>query len=166
VIPNTANIYNKGRSDNIAHDTAPFEYQPDLGDEIGEHNGAHYYTIGQRKGLRIGGSPKPMFVIGTDTSSNVVYVGLGEDHPGLFRKGLFISAQDEHLVRPDLKLTIGESRSFMARIRYRQPLSKVTLHKREEGLYLIFEERQKAITPGQFAAWYDGKELIGSCVIS
>jgi tRNA-specific 2-thiouridylase len=166
VIPNNANIYNNGRSDNIAHETAPFEYQPDLGDEIGEHNGAHYYTIGQRKGLRIGGSPKPMFVIGTDTSSNVVYVGLGEDHPGLFRKGLFISAQDEHWVRPDLKLTIGESRSFMARIRYRQPLSKVTLHKREEGLYLIFEERQKAITPGQFAAWYDGKELIGSGVIS
>ena len=166
VIPDDAKVFSNGGVSDLAHETAPFVYEPELGEVVGEHNGAHYYTIGQRKGLKIGGSPKPMFVIGTDTITNVVYMGMGEDHPGLYRRGLLIKPQDEHWVRPDLQLRVGESKSYMARIRYRQPLSKVTLRKKEEGLYLIFDEMQKAITPGQFAAWYDGEELIGSGVIS
>lgn len=155
----------KGNSD-IEHLTEPFTFTPELGNVIGEHNGAHYYTIGQRKGLNIGGKPKPMFIIGTDTDKNVIYMGMGEDHPGLHRKGLFIPAADEHWVRPDLALKNGEQRNYMARIRYRQKLEPCTLHKRENGLYIIFETPQKAITPGQFAAWYEGEELIGSGVIS
>ena len=146
--------------------TTPYHYSPDSGNEIGEHNGAHYYTIGQRKGLNIGGHAKPLFVIGTDTQQNIIYMGMGEDHPGLYRKGLFIPNSDEHWIREDLKLSIGESRQYLARIRYRQPLAPCTLHKKEEGLYIIFDKPMKSITPGQFAAWYDGEELIGSGVIN
>lgn len=162
-----ASVFKNGKSNSdIEHLTEPFTFTPELGNVIGEHNGAHYYTIGQRKGLNIGGKPKPMFIIGTDTDKNVIYMGMGEDHPGLHRKGLFIPAADEHWVRPDLALKNGEQRNYMARIRYRQKLEPCTLHKRENGLYIIFETPQKAITPGQFAAWYEGEELIGSGVIS
>jgi tRNA-specific 2-thiouridylase len=162
-----ASVFKNGKSNSdIEHLTEPFIFTPELGNVIGEHNGAHYYTIGQRKGLNIGGKPKPMFIIGTDTDKNVIYMGMGEDHPGLHRKGLFIPAADEHWVRPDLALKNGEQRNYMARIRYRQKLEPCTLHKRENGLYIIFETPQKAITPGQFAAWYEGEELIGSGVIS
>ncbi|MBL7833878.1 MAG: tRNA 2-thiouridine(34) synthase MnmA [Cyclobacteriaceae bacterium] len=162
-----ASVFKNGKSNSdIEHLTEPFTFTPELGNVIGEHNGAHYYTIGQRKGLHIGGKPKPMFIIGTDTDKNVIYMGMGEDHPGLHRKGLFIPAADEHWVRPDLALKNGEQRNYMARIRYRQKLEPCTLHKRENGLYIIFETPQKAITPGQFAAWYEGEELIGSGVIS
>lgn len=91
---------------------------------------------------------------------------MGEDHPGLYRQGLFISNEDEHWVRKDLELAEGESRKFLARIRYRQPLDGCTLYKREQGLYMIFDKPQKSVTPGQFAAWYDGEELVGSGVIS
>jgi tRNA-uridine 2-sulfurtransferase len=135
------------------------------GKYIGEHEGAHYFTIGQRKGLNIGGKKEPLFVIETDTTANIVYVGQGENHPGLNRRGLFIPTADIHWIRTDLALQIGESREYMSRIRYRQPLTKVTLHMRSEGLYLIFDELQRGVTPGQFAAWYDGVELIGSGVI-
>ncbi len=144
----------------------PFEYTPAMGKVAGEHNGAHYYTIGQRKGLNIGGYPKPLFIIGTDTETNTIYMGQGEDHPGLYRKGLFIPNEDEHWIRPDLKLVVGESKKFEARIRYRQNLEECTLHKTYEGLYIIFNNAQKSITPGQFAAWYTKDELIGSGVIS
>lgn len=162
-----ASVFKNGKSHtDIEHLTEPFKLTPDLGKVIGEHNGAHYYTIGQRKGLNIGGKPKPMFIIGTDTEKNVIYMGMGEDHPGLHRKGLFIPTADEHWVRPDLALKNGEQRNYMARIRYRQKLEPCTLHKKENGLYIIFETPQKAITPGQFAAWYEGEELIGSGVIS
>ena len=137
-----------------------------MGKVVGEHNGAHYYTIGQRKGLNLGGFPEPIFVIGTDTEKNIIYTGMGEDHPGLFRKGLFAPNSDEHWIRKDLKLEIGQSKNYTARIRYRQPLSACTLHKTTEGLYVIFDKPQKSITPGQFVAWYDGEELIGSGVIS
>ena len=133
---------------------------------VGEHNGAHYYTIGQRKGLNLGGFPEPLFVIGTDTEKNIIYTGMGEDHQGLYRKGLFIPNADEHWIRNDLKLSAGESRKYLARIRYRQKLEPCTLYKKEEGLYIIFDRPQKSITPGQFAAWYDGEELIGSGIIS
>jgi tRNA-uridine 2-sulfurtransferase len=144
----------------------PFVYGKEDGRIIGEHNGAHYYTIGQRKGLSIGGHAKPLFVIGTNTHDNVIYMGMGEDHPGLYRKGLFIPKSDEHWIRKDLSLMPGESRNYKARIRYRQPLAGCTLHKTEEGLYIIFEKPMKSITPGQFAAWYEGEELIGSGVIN
>jgi tRNA-specific 2-thiouridylase len=144
----------------------PFKLDAATGKVVGEHNGAHYYTIGQRKGLNLGGHADRLFIIGTDTNSNVIYTGLGEDHPGLYRKGLLIYAQDVHWVRPDLALEPGESREYLARIRYRQKLEPCTLYKRDEGLFIIFDRPQKSVTPGQFAAWYDGEELIGSGVIS
>jgi len=145
--------------------TKPYVYSPGEGKEIGEHNGAHYYTIGQRRGLNIGGYSKPLFVIGTNTTDNVIYMGMGEDHPGLYRRGLFISNTEEHWIREDRKLAPGESQTYLARIRYRQRLEKCTLYKREEGLYIIFDKPMKSITPGQFTAWYDGEELIGSGTI-
>lgn len=167
VVDASAPVFSNGKAtDELTHDTAPYVYEPAMGKVIGEHNGAHYYTIGQRKGLNIGGSPRPLFVIGTDTQHNVIYLGMGEDHPGLYRKGLFIPNADEHWIRPDHRLASGESRTYECRIRYRQKLEPCTLHKRDEGLYIIFDQPQKAITPGQFAAWYEGEELIGSGVIS
>ncbi len=152
-------------AESLSELSAPFAYTESDGEIIGEHNGAHYYTIGQRKGLQIGGKEKPLFVIGTDTDSNIIYTGQGEDHPGLYRKGLFIKKDDVHWVRPDLELVTGEKRDQWARIRYRQPLQKCTLHMEDHGLYIIFNKEQRGITPGQFAAWYDGEEVIGSGVI-
>lgn len=146
--------------------TKPYVFNPELGEVVGEHNGAHFYTIGQRRGLNIGGYEKPLFVIGTDTIKNIIYTGSGDDHPGLYRKGLFVPHVDEHWIREDLKLLMGESKNFMARIRYRQPLELCTLHKKEEGLYIIFNKPQRGVTPGQFVAWYENDELIGSGVIN
>lgn len=144
----------------------PFVYQPTDGQVVGQHQGAHYFTIGQRKGLNVGGKPEPLFVIATDTTENVIYVGMGEEHPGLNRKGLFIPQDDVHWVRPDWALAPGEMRSLQGRIRYRQPLQAVTLYAEPEGMYLVFDEAQRGITPGQFAAWYHDGELIGSGVIA
>ncbi len=143
----------------------PYELTPSAGRVVGDHNGAHYYTIGQRRGLNIGGYPEPLFIIGTDTDENIVYAGMGEDHPGLFRKGLFVRRDDVHWVRPDLALTPGDSARYQARIRYRQPLEWCTLFRRDEGMYVIFDRPQRGVTPGQFVAWYDGDELLGSGVI-
>ncbi len=143
----------------------PYSYQYNMGKDKGEHNGAHYYTIGQRKGLGVGGSPEPLFIIGTDVLENVVYVGQGETHPGLNRAGLKILAKDIHWIRQDLAIKNGETMECDARIRYRQPLEKVTLKMIEGDLYLLFENKQRGIAPGQFAAWYIGDELIGSGVI-
>ena len=163
-----ASVYQNGKhtDDELAAVSEPFHYTKNSGKVVGEHNGAHYYTIGQRKGLKMGGFAEPMFVIGTDTNENIIYMGMGENHPGLYRKGLFIPNADEHWVRPDLKLNVGESKNYVSRIRYRQQLEPCILHKKEEGLYIVFDKPQKAITPGQFAAWYDGEELVGSGVIS
>lgn len=166
-LPAAAPAFQNGfASDDLVGLTKPYKLDASQGKVIGEHNGAHYYTIGQRKGLNLGGHARPMFVIGTDTQENIIYTGMGEDHPGLHRRGLFIAPADEHWVRDDLKLREDESRKFRARIRYRQPLEDCTLHKKTEGLYVIFDKPQKSITPGQFAAWYDGEELIGSGVIN
>ena len=166
-LPATASAFQNGHSqDDLVSITTPYHLDAAEGKVVGEHNGAHYYTIGQRKGLNLGGHAKPLFVIGTDTRENIIFTGMGEDHPGLYRRGLFISPADEHWVRDDLKLRDGESQTLRARIRYRQPLDTCTLHKRPEGLYIIFDKPQKSITPGQFAAWYDGEELLGSGVIS
>jgi tRNA-specific 2-thiouridylase len=166
-IASDAPMYSNGKStDTLEHLVEPFHYSSSQGKVVGEHTGAHFYTIGQRKGLKMGGFAEPMFVIGTDTTDNIIYMGMGENHPGLYRKGLFVPNADEHWVRADLSLKPGESKKYLARIRYRQPLEACTLHKTEEGLYIIFDRPQKAITPGQFAAWYENDELIGSGVIS
>ncbi len=162
----SATFKNGFEASDLASITKPYELTPELGEVVGEHNGAHYYTIGQRRGLNIGGYEKPLFVIGIDTNLNLIYTGSGDDHPGLYRKGLFVSNTDEHWIREDLKLKVGESKSYQARIRYRQPLENCMLHKKEVGLYLIFDRPQRGVTPGQFVAWYQGDELIGSGVIN
>lgn len=166
-LPATAQTFSNGyAAGDLAALTSAYKLEASEGKVIGEHNGAHYYTIGQRKGLNLGGHAKPLFVIGTDTRENIIYTGMGEDHPGLYRRGLFIPAADVHCIRPDLRLSVGESREYLARIRYRQRLDRCTLYQKAEGLYIIFDKPQKSITPGQFAAWYDGEELVGSGVIS
>ena len=133
---------------------------------VGKHQGAHYFTKGQRKGLAVGGTPEPLFVIDTDVAENVIYTGQGKDHPGLLRSALFVQEDEVHYIREDLKLAEGEVREVEARIRYRQPLQKALLHKTEDGLYVSFDEPQSAISEGQFVAWYDGEECLGSGVIS
>lgn len=143
-----------------------YPYKPWNGKVIGEHQGAHFYTVGQRKGLNIGGHKEPLFIIGTDVTRNIIYVGEGKEHPGLYRKGLFVQAENTHWIREDLKMKNGEKREFDIRIRYRQPLEKGTIHLKDEGAWFIFNNEQRGITPGQFAAWYNGDELIGSGVIS
>jgi len=142
------------------------EYKVDSGKIVGKHQGAHYFTKGQRKGLAVGGTVEPLFVIDTDVKENVIYTGQGKEHPGLFKKALFVSNAELHWVREDLKLQIDETMEVLARIRYRQPLQKAILHKVESGLYVEFKEFQSAITEGQFVAWYIDDELIGSGVIS
>ncbi len=165
-VPSTSEVFTNGNgSDELRNMSAAYHLSPEVGEIIGEHNGAHYYTIGQRKGLNLGGNEKPLFVIGTDTTENIIYTGLGDDHPGLYRKGLFIAKDDVHWVRDDLTMHAGEIRNYHARVRYRQGLVPCTLNQQVEGLYVIFDTPQKSITPGQFAAWYDGEELIGSGVI-
>jgi tRNA-specific 2-thiouridylase len=165
-VSSESTTFNNGfESDDLIKLTKPYNLRPEFGEVVGEHNGAHFYTIGQRRGLNIGGFEKPLFVIGTDTDKNVIYMGMGDDHPGLYRKGLFIPNSDEHWIRDDLKFQTGEQKDYLARIRYRQPLEPCTLFKRDEGVYLVFERPQRGVTPGQFAAWYEGDELIGSGVI-
>ncbi len=143
----------------------PFVFDESMGVFKGKHQGAHYFTIGQRKGLGIGGTPLPLFIVGTNTKTNTVYVGQGDKHPALNKQALFIKNSDVHWVRTDLALNEGENKEFLVRIRYRQKLQKATLFKEKEGLYILFNELQKGISPGQFAAWYSGDELIGSGVI-
>ena len=135
------------------------------GKKIGEHNGAHYYTIGQRKGLGIGGRRESLFILATDTVQNVIWVGEGDAHPGLWRPALHIAPGEIHWVNPARELTAGQSARFSVRIRYRQPLQGARLFVRDEGAYLVFDRPQRGITPGQFAAWYDGDQLVGSGVI-
>jgi len=141
-------------------------YSKEDGKIMGTHQGAHYFTKGQRKGLAVGGTKEPLFVIDTDVNENVIYVGQGKKHPGLYRRGLFVKQDEIHWIRIDKELQEGESITVMARIRYRQPLEKATLNKINSGLYIIFENPQSAITEGQFVAWYNGEELLGSGVIS
>lgn len=143
-----------------------YTYTPEMGKKVGSHQGAHYFTIGQRKGLNVGGTPEPLFIIATDIESNSIYTGQGHDHPGLFRKTLFVKAHEINWIRPDLELQIGESMVIFARIRYRQPLQKAMLYRFEEGMYVRFDDQQSAITEGQFVSWHLGEELIGSGVIS
>ena len=151
---------------NVEHLTVPFEYSQDMGKVVAEHQGAHFYTIGQRKGLHIGGRPEPSFVIGIDTDKNLVYSGQTDLHPGLNRIALKIEKQDVHWLNLNYKINNGEDLPCFVRIRYRQKLKKATIIQKESGFYILFDAKQKGITPGQFAAWYIGDELIGSGVIS
>lgn len=144
----------------------PFPYKPWNGKVIGEHNGAHFHTIGQRKGLNIGGYETPLFVLATDVIRNIIYVGEGREHPGLYRPGLFIPGEDLHWIRPDLTLKEGEEHDFLFRIRYRQALEKARMYMKSDGAYVLFDDEQRGITSGQFAAWYLDDELIGSGVIA
>jgi tRNA-specific 2-thiouridylase len=145
---------------------AAYPYHPSGGKKAGTHQGAHFFTIGQRHGLHIGGHVEPLFVIATDVHTNTVYVGEGHAHQGLYREGLFIAANDIHWVRPAAAMTAGEERTCRVRIRYRQPLQEATLYRRDEGMYIVFRQAQRGITAGQFAGWYDGDELLGSGVIN
>ena len=137
----------------------PFLFQPADGRMVGKHNGAHFFTIGQRKGLHVGGMVEPLFVIGIDVENNMVYVGQGDRHPGLFHSALFVDAADIHWIRPDLEMCAGDARRMSVRVRYRQPLQDATLYRFPEGLYILFDQAQRGITPGQFAAWYSESEL-------
>ena len=148
--------------DELLYHSQKYAYEPTDGKVVGKHQGAHYFTIGQRKGLNVGGTPEPLFVIDTDIQKNIIYVGQGHNHPGLMRKALLVKTEDIHWIRKDLALHLGESMEVEARIRYRQPLQKAQLYLSHEGLFVNFETPQSAITSGQFAAWYIGEELIGS----
>ncbi len=146
--------------------TKVIQYNPEDGKKVGEHKGAHFFTIGQRKGLNVGGTTEPLFVIQIDTENNIIYTGQGEKHPGLYRIGLFVKDKDIHWIREDLKLKIGQEKNVLARIRYRQKLEPAFLFREPEGLYVLFNNTQKGITPGQFVAWYLDDELLGSGIIN
>jgi len=150
----------------LAFDAQKINYTPEMGKVVGKHQGAHYFTTGQRKGLNIGGTTDPLFIISTNVLTNTIYTGLSSYHPGLFRKALRIEKSEVHWIRTDLALANGETMEVMARIRYRQPLQKAVLHQYENGMYVAFEEPQSAITEGQFVAWYLEDELVGSGVIA
>ncbi len=147
---------------------AVYKYKEADGKHIGKHIGAQYYTIGQRRGLNIGGHKESIFVIETDIEENVIYVGEGHSHPGLLRKALVMNSDEVHWIRRDLEMKEGECREYLVRIRYRQPLQKAVLFHCGDKYYLVFEEHQRGITPGQFAVWYSPEdlEMIGSAVIS
>ncbi len=152
--------------DRIEDLAKPVELVPDMGLEVGKHQGAHFYTIGQRKGLQVGGKKEPLFILGTDILNNIIYVGQGQDHPLLYRRALLVNYPDIHWIRPDRAMQTGESRRCLVRIRYRQELQPAEILLRAEGIYVKFDKPQRAIVPGQFAVWHEGEELIGSGVIS
>ncbi|WP_079734426.1 tRNA 2-thiouridine(34) synthase MnmA [Salegentibacter salegens] len=166
------NIYNtetpefSNKKEELEFLSRKFEYATEDGKVVGKHQGAHYFTIGQRKGLAVGGTPEPLFVIDTDVNENVIYTGQGKNHPGIYRKALFIEKDEVHWVRKDLAISADETLKVKARIRYRQTLQDATLHQTENGMYVVFEEAQASIAEGQFVAWYEGEELLGSGVIS
>ena len=152
--------------ESLAFDAKKIDYTPEMGKVVGKHQGAHYFTIGQRKGLNVGGTTDPLFIIATNVETNFIYTGLTSQHPGLFKKALFIEKSEVHWVRTDLAIANGETMEVMSRVRYRQPLQKATLYQCENGMYVSFEEPQSAITAGQFVAWYLDDELVGSGVIA
>lgn len=154
------------KKEELSYLSTPIQYSKHDGKKIAEHMGAHYYTIGQRKGLGIGGHIEPCFVLATDTNENIIYVGEGKLHPGLFRKVLSINKKDIHWIREDLKLESGQHLDVDVRIRYRQSLQHATLYQFEENLFIEFKKPQSAITSGQFATWYVADELLGSGVIA
>ncbi len=152
--------------ESLAFESTKTSYLPEMGKVVGKHQGAHYFTVGQRKGLNVGGTKEALFVLATNVTTNTIYTGQGANHPGLFKNALLIQSNEIHWIRKDLQIKIGESMGVLARIRYRQPLQKAKLVRVDKGLYVWFEEPQAAITEGQFVAWYQNDELIGSGVIS
>jgi tRNA-uridine 2-sulfurtransferase len=150
----------------LQYESRKLVYSISNGKVVGKHQGAHYFTKGQRKGLAVGGTAEPLFVIDTNVDDNIIYTGQGKSHPGLHKIALFVTNEDLHWIREDLALNIDETLEVLARIRYRQPLQKATLYKVKSGLYIEFKQPQSAITEGQFAAWYIEDELVGSGVIS
>ena len=144
----------------------PYQFSKSEGEVIGNHSGAHFFTIGQRKGLNIGGYDKPLFVLSTDIVNNIVYVGMGDKHPGLYKRALFVKNTDIHWIREDLKVNENHSLIVKFRIRYRQPLKKGTIYKFKDGIYILFKNPISSVTPGQFVSWYVKDELIGSGIIS
>ena len=150
----------------LAFFSTKFSYKKEDGQLVGKHQGAHYFTKGQRKGLNVGGTKEALYVIETDVAENIIYTGEGKNHPGIYRNVLFVSNEEVHWIRKDLILKVGEKIELSARIRYRQPLENVTLYKVETGLYVEFENKQSSIQEGQFVAWYKDEELLGSGVIS
>jgi len=171
-IPGDSAIYERevpefeSREEELKFLSSKFHYTQNDGKVVGTHQGAHYFTKGQRKGLAVGGTVEPLFVIDTDVRENIIYTGEGKSHQGLFRKALFVREKDIHWIRPDLELGEGEEMRVQARIRYRQDLQEAELFRAADGLYVSFAEPQSAISEGQFVAWYDGEELLGSGVIS
>ena len=171
-VSNTANLYQReqpkfnSKEEELDFFATKYQYNKLDGKVVGKHLGAHYFTKGQRKGLAVGGTKEPLFVIETDVRENVIYAGEGKHHKGLFRSVLFVSNEEEHWIREDLKLKIHESLDVEARIRYRQPLEKAILYKVENGIFVEFQNPQSAIQEGQFVAWYQNEELLGSGVIS
>ena len=171
-IPESQDVYQQevpefsSKEDELKYLSRKLKYEVNLGKVVGKHQGAHYFTKGQRKGLAVGGTPEPLFVIDTDVEENVIYTGQGKTHPGLLKRALFVNDDELHWVREDLALKVDETMEVMARIRYRQPLEKAILHRVDSGLYVEFENPQSAITEGQFVAWYLQDELVGSGVIS
>ena len=166
ILPHSPRFVRECAADDYKTLSEPYRLTVRDGKKIGTHQGAHFYTIGQRKGLGIGGRKESLFVIGTDVEQNVVFVGEGDNHPGLYRKVLSIRPEDIHWVDNVNAMTVGERRRYSVRIRYRQPLQQAELVMDSEGLYIIFDEAQRGITAGQFAAWYDGDNLAGSGVIA
>ena len=171
-IPNDSTIYNReipefsNQEEAFKFNSQKFHYAVEDGKVVGKHQGAHYFTKGQRKGLAVGGPIEPLFVIDTDVEENVIYTGEGKEHQGLYRNALFVDASEIHWIREDLALQVGQDMEVLARIRYRQPLEKATLYRAENGLYVSFQNPQSAITEGQFVAWYHEDELLGSGVIN
>lgn len=171
-IPNDSKIYDQeipefsNQADSLKFKSSKFRYSIEDGKKVGTHQGAHYFTKGQRKGLAVGGTAEPLFVIDTDVEENIIYTGEGKSHKGLYRSVLFVEKSEIHWIREDLALEVGKSLEVSARIRYRQALEKAVLHCMDDGLYVSFENPQSAISEGQFVAWYDGDELLGSGVIA
>ena len=165
ILPSWRGYAQQPAEDDLAALAEPRRYTVRDGKKVGTHNGAHFYTIGQRKGLGIGGRKESLFIIATDVKENVIYVGEGDSHPGLYRKALKLQTDALHWVNPADAMQVGERRSYDVRIRYRQPLQRAELICREDGVYILFDEPQRGIAAGQFAAWYSGDELVGSGVI-
>ena len=165
ILPSWRGYAQQPAEDDLAALAEPRRYTVRDGKKVGTHNGAHFYTIGQRKGLGIGGRKESLFIIATDVKENVIYVGEGDSHPGLYRKALKLQSDALHWVNPADAMQVGERRSYDVRIRYRQPLQRAELICREDGVYILFDEPQRGIAAGQFAAWYSGDELVGSGVI-
>ena len=156
----------KSKEEELQLLSSPFSFSSVDGQEIGEHNGAYYYTVGQRKGLNIGGYRDPLFVLQTDVSNNIIYVGMGESHPALFKKALFVCSNEIHWIREDLKIDENETMQIEFRIRYRQSLQSGTLYRFKKGLYILFDKPISSVTAGQFVSWYINDELIGSGIIN